>query len=760
MGLKFDPKLTWNSLTDDCINDFYRPALENCILYQRTAGYFSSSAFAHVANEILEFIEAKGKMQLIASPQLSAIDKKIFEESILEREKVLEKILLEDLKNDSANLKLEFSKLMAYMLANKIDGKPQLEIKIALPVRGPGMYHQKIGIMHYNNGERIAFSGSINETGMAWYDNKENFHVFRSWGDGTNDQGVVDNQRIFNNLWNGSDKEVVVFDLPKAVHEDLLKIRPKSDEEMKETLEKVKKIIRDKTKKVEQDVIQYKRPIELFEHQNAAITKWVENNFCGLLEMATGTGKTYTAFGCINKLQKLHQRTAIIIACPQKHLVEQWKKELEKYNSGVEDSEKVVMEKTVTCDSDYPKWRYEFAEILYNCNIPPIGSSTYITNNIVIFTTHDTLATENFTQKVLEIKDAKKFLIVDEVHNITSDTAPKTLLEDYEYRLGLSATPTRHMDDEGTNILLTYFHSNNCKEANLSTAEFCNKCHKPLIVYKLDLKTAIHQLHVLCPYHYYPYYVELTSEEMDIYNDLTAKIAQAEEKKKKGKPLTEIDKYPYLARANLVANAEKKDIMLDDILSLEFNNRLHLALIYCTNNPRAEAPQGVPKQLERVKNILFSKGIKSDSVTYEDKTEYRKDILSLLEGGVFDCITAVRCLDEGVDVPAVETGIFMASSGNPKQFVQRRGRILRKNEITNKQLAKIYDILVSPPSPDLGVVISLNERKLIAKELLRHKEFAEIANNKDEAFRRIRDVADKFNINLELLDYDYINNLN
>ena len=760
MERKFDPKLTWNSLTDDCINDFYRPALTNCKLYQRLSGYFSSSTFAHVAREILEFIEAEGKIELIASPQISATDKEIFEKSVLERENLLGKFFLEDLKNDPDNLKLQFSKLMAYMLTNKIDGKPQLEIKIAIPVRGPGIYHQKIGIMHYNNDERIAFSGSINETGMAWYDNKENFHVFRSWGDDTNNQGIVDNQKIFNNLWNGSDKEVEVFDLPHAVKEHLLKIRPRSDAEMKETVEKVRRIISDERKKDKQENIQdTNQVIKLKDHQIAARNKWLENDLCGLLEMATGTGKTFVAFGCINELQKLHQRTAVIIACPQKHLVEQWKKELTRYNFGVEESEKVVTEKTITCNSDYPNWKDKFEEILHDYNIPPIGSNTCITNNIIIFTTHATLASDVFTQKVLSMKNAKKFIIVDEVHNITSNSSEKTLLEDYDCRLGLSATPTRHMDEEGTGILKNYFHSKECRTINSVTAETCSKCHKPLITYTLDLETAIHKLHVLCTYDYFPYYVELTPEEMDIYNDLTSKIAQAETKKKKGQSLTKSEQYPYLARGDLVANAENKDSMLEDILTVEFNNRLKLTLIYCTNNPRAEAPQGVPKQLERVKNILFSRGIKSDSVTNKDATKYRGDILSRLQGGIFDCVTAIKCLDEGVDVPAVETGIFMASSGNPKQFIQRRGRILRKNDVTNKQHATIYDILVTPPKPDPGVDSGLNERKLIAKELLRHKEFARISSNRSDAIKIIKDVADKFGINLDELDYDYIRNL-
>lgn len=763
MKRKFDPNLTYDSFTDDCVNDFYRPALKDCTLYQRSSGYFSSTTFAHVAKEILDFIDEKGRIELIASPQMSKSDILILEQSDLEREKILGSFFLESLRNDPDNLKLQFSKLMGYMLTNKIDGKPQLEIKIAIPVTGPGIYHQKIGIMTYDNGERIAFTGSINETGMGWKGNKENFTVFKSWGNDTHIQGIADNQKIFNNLWNNGDKEVQVFDLPHAVKEHLLKIRPKSDVELKETIEKVKKIINDELENStsknykSENISENKQFIKLKDHQNTARNKWFENDLCGLLEMATGTGKTFTAFGCIHKLQTLHPRTVIIIACPQKHLVEQWKTELTRYNLGVEESEKLTIERIITCNSDYPEWKNQFEEILHDYNIPSIGSNNCITNNLVIFTTHTTLGSDVFTQKILKIKNTKKFLIVDEVHNITSDSSDKTLLKNYDCRLGLSATPTRHMDDEGTGILTTYFHSKDCQTKNPSTSENCSMCNKPLIIYRLNLETAIHKLHVLCPYYYYPFYVQLTSEEMDIYNNLTAKIAQAEGKKHKGTPLSDYDKYVYLARADLVANAENKDRMLDDILTLEFNNRLKLTLIYCTNNPRPEFPQGVPKQLERVKNILFGKGIKSDSVTYKDPTKSRGKILSRLQCGIFDCITAVRCLDEGVDVPAVETGIFMASSGNPKQFIQRRGRILRKNDITNKTIAKIYDILVTPPIPESD--IRLTERKLIAKELLRHKEFADISNNKDDAIKKIKDVAKTFEINLDNLDYDYIKNL-
>ena len=774
MTRDFDPKLSWNSLSDDCINDFYKPALKNCNLYQRLSGYFSSSVFAHIALEILEFIETGGRMELVTSPELSSVDKDLFEQSILEREKLCSSIFLHDLKNDPDNLKLEFSKIMGYMLTNKVDGKSQLEIKIAVPVSGAGIFHQKVGILHYENGERIAFSGSINETGRGWYDNKEQFNAYRSWGDDTNNQGIFSHQRDFNNIWNGSQKGIKVFDLPDAVHNKLLEVRARTDEEVKETIEKIKNIVNNKTGKSSADEsgdiqlsdnekeveLEYEKPkIELMPHQLEARENWLENNFCGLFEMATGTGKTYTAFGCINKLQNLNERTVIIIACPQKHLVEQWKKESLKWNVLVTKSEKIVMERSMICNSDYPNWRNKLDKILHDYNDSPIGSSTYIVNNLVIFTTHDTLGSDDFTQRIQDMKNTKKFLIVDEVHNIGEDASKKTLLEEYDCRLGLSATPSRHMDDTGTGILKDYFHSSICNAKNSGNEDVCCKCKKNLIVYKLDLRTAIHELHILCTYEYNPYYVELTLEEMDVYDKLTKQIAQAEAKRKKGIPLTKADKWPYLARGYLIANAENKDKMLDTILDLEFNNKLNLTLIYCTSHPRDDAPKDAPKQLERVKNILFEKGIKSDSVTYEDLTKTRGDISSLLEGNIFGCITAVKCLDEGVDVPAVETGIFMASSGNPKQFVQRRGRILRKNKLTGKVTAKIYDILVSPPIPPEGVHIDKNDKKLIAKELFRHKEFAEISDNKYEAFAKISDIAKRFEINLDRLNYEYIKNL-
>ena len=739
MERKFEPKLTWNSSRDDVIEEFYKPALSNCVLYQRLAGYFSSTTFANVANEILNFIESNGRIQLITSPKLSESDKELFEKSVLEKEKILSTIFLSDLKDDPKNIKIEFAKLMAYMLTNEINGSPQLEIKIAIPSTGPGIYHQKIGIFKYKNNEKITFSGSINETGTGWRENIENFTVFRSWGDETNNQGIVDNQRDFNDLWNNNNY-VDVFDLPQAVREHMLEIRPKSNDELLETIQRVKKIIRDETLlDIPKYLAQDSSKIKLMDHQKDAMNQWIKNEYNGLLEMATGTGKTFTTFGCINHIQKSYERTVTIIACPQLHLIEQWKNEVKKWNSGVTKYEKIINTTEITCNSDYPRWRDQFERILYDFNTRPLGSKTYIIDHVIVFTSHTTLGSPDFIEKISKIKNVKKTIIIDEVHNITTESSKNTLLKDYDFRLGLSATPVRHLDDEGTQILNEYFHG---------------------IVYTLNLKNAIHDLHILCPYNYFPHYVELTSEEMEMHQKLTAHIAQIEYMKKKGvyiKKQNEFD--PYLARASIIANAQNKDIKLKDILQNDLDNDLDHTLIYCTNNPSLAQSEKTPKQLERVQKILLEHGVISDSVTWEDKTKDRLHILELMSIGHFDCVTAVGCLDEGIDIPSVKTGIFMASSGNPKQFIQRRGRILRQDKKSGKTSASIYDILVMPAISKTDSDFNLSQRKIIAKEILRHKEFASIADNKSNAIEKIKNVTDMFDIDFDMLNYEYIKNM-
>ena len=727
----FEPKLSWNSLNDNLIEEFYQPALKNAVLYQRKAGYFSSTSFVGITREIIELIEKKGRIQLITSPNFSSYDKKIFEKSIEEKEKIISELFLEDLRNDPDETKQNFAKLMAYMLVNYIEGHPQLEIKIALTENGTGIFHEKLGIIYYSKNDLISFSGSVNETISGWTKNIENFKVFCSWKDETNRQAIEDDKKSFSDIWNEKESNIRIFDLPTAIKEHLLKISPKSDQEFQETLEKVRQSIGHRKEK--QGISE---ETGLRDYQIKARDNWIENNCRGLFSMATGTGKTFTALGCVEQYQKLENRTITIIACPQTHLVDQWQREVSKFNLQVPENNKISLEREIVCYSENHTWRNDFEKIMNDFN-EKLFNGKYLVQHIIVFVTHKTLNSNDFKKFILKISDAKKLLIIDEVHNIGSESSQSALLSEYDGRLGLSATPIRHYDAHGTSMLKNYFNG---------------------IVFELSLKKAVEKEY-LCNYEYHPFYAELNSDEMDIYNELTKKIAaKYSSKKSEQDNKDEYDNDSEIKRANLIANAQDKLSVLQKIINSIFN--IKQTLIYCTSNPSPSLPYGSPTQLDNVKELLLKNQIVGTSITFKNPTKDRTMILEKLAQGHYDCITAVRCLDEGVDIPSVETAIIMSSSGNPKQYIQRRGRVLRQSEKTGKTKAIIYDVLVKPPPLSaMNSSILLRERKLVARELLRHKEFASIALNKQSANDKIKNVAEMYKINIELLDYEYIENM-
>ena len=725
---QFEPKLSWNSSNDDLVKDFYRPVLKNATLYQRKAGYFSSTSFIKIIKEIIELIENGGRIQLITSPNFSSHDKDIIEKSIKEKEQIISDSFFSDILDDPKKIKQNFTKLLAYMLVHKIHGKPQLEIKIAMVEDGNGIFHEKLGIIHYFKNDIISFSGSVNETNAGWSSNIENFKAFCNWKDKTNKQAIEDDVKSFNNLWNNNMPNVKIFDIPNAVKNHLLNIRPKSDAEYKEILEKIYEHIDYKKEIIpNSDII-------LRSYQIEAQSRWIDNNYKGIFSMATGTGKTITALCCINKFQQSKKRTITIIACSQTHLVNQWKEEITKYNLHVSKEMRINIERHVICYAENSTWRKEFKYMMNDFN-DKLFDGSYIVQHVIVYVTHKTLNTNDFKQLILEIQDANKFLVVDEVHNVGSMAMQLALLEQYDGRLGLSATPIRHYDPEGTNFIREYFDK---------------------VVYELSLKDAI-EVGYLCGYEYHPYYAELTDDEMDMYYELSKKIAAKYSMRQLDSDEKRESHSAEIKRADLIANAINKLTVLEGIINSIFN--IKQTLIYCTSNPSPNLSTLASTQLDNVKKILSNNQKVSKSITFNDPTSDRKLILDKLAQGHYDCITAVKCLDEGVDIPSVETAIIMASSGNPRQYIQRRGRVLRQSKKTGKTKAIIYDILVKPPIPKPDSTILLRERKLVAKELLRHKEFAMIALNKNFAIDKIKNITKKYSIDFESLSYEYVENM-
>ena len=328
-GRDFEPKIAWNSVTDDIVGGFYRPAIRECVKYDRLAGFFDSNTFAVALREVLDFVERGGRMRLVTSTKFSQADLDVIKKSVDDR-------LLEDV---SAMLDDDIGKkclgLFAHMLTNKIDGRPQLDMRILVPQRG--MFHSKVGVFEMVNGDVVTFSGSINETGMGWTGNIEEFKVFCSWVHG---DVVCHDVDLFNSFWNGDHEGVRSFSLPRAVREKILSARPGSDAEYRRLMSELR---------IDLDAERDESPKQvLYDYQMKAVDAWASRGCRGILEMPTATGKTFTAMGCINRMRRDAGRLFTVIVVPYTHLAQQWIDNVDKWNGMAGPDERVSPNALIT----------------------------------------------------------------------------------------------------------------------------------------------------------------------------------------------------------------------------------------------------------------------------------------------------------------------------------------------------------------------------------------------------------------------------
>lgn len=697
-------KISYDSDETDILDAFYKPVLQESILYQRMAGYFSSTTFGLVMGEIVDFIEKGGRIKLVTGVELAEDDKGVIEEYVNGQTTKFNDHLINEIGTADVLLS-DCSALMGWMLMKKIDGEAQLEIKIAIPETneeaGSRLYHQKVGIFFDSDGDVVSFEGSVNETGSAWADNIESFKPSISWGDESDRRRVDDDKKRFEKFWADKAKRTRVVDLPTAVKDKLLKMRPRSTADFQVILKRVRAHFNGRGRLQGDHRTNADSHMRLRDYQTDAIRKWSNNDFCGILEMATGAGKTFIALGCINRLTRHTGRLVVVIACPYTHLVDQWRNSFEKYNSDIEKSWRNDDFEEQICYSDYPGWKKDLRKQIRDFNRSDVNGRHFL-DKLVIFTTHHTLTSRPFVN-LMEGVSGPTFLVADEAHALGAESRFKNLIG-CQYRLGLTATPDRYFDDVGTKNLKEYFGGT---------------------VVKFPLDRAILE-NVLSPYRYIPHIVNLNGEEMVQYRALTHKIAKKlAAKNNSTDEEKELNNFIEGERASIIAAAEEKYVAFDRIL--DQLGSLSQCLIYCHE-----------KQLQRVKDILFKRGVVSHQITYRESTDERNNILSQLAQKGYDAVVAVRCLDEGVDVPSVKTGIILASTGNPRQYIQRRGRLLRK--AAGKTEAIIHDILVAPYATTFARDIYPFEKKIVQGELKRYSDFAHLANNREEAEGLIMDV--------------------
>ena len=666
-------KFKYDSDRDDLLNEFYIPVLSESVEYCRMSGFFSSTSLAISAQGINKLIENNGKMKLLCSAKLNEKDYEIIKNSTLNPIDFIENSFINDLQSLEEGLVKNHVEALGWMIANNL-----LEIKIAIPENHKGIFHSKIGILKDIEGNLISFSGSDNETANGWLYNIEEFKVFKSW-DQSENKFVKEDLADFNKYWCGETLRTEVFDLPEAIKKELISLAPSSKE----------------------DLNILSNPNSTFKlryYQEEAINNWFNNECRGIFEMATGTGKTFTALECFKELSDSKDRLLTVIACPLSHLIDQWVKDVEKFHDGP----------IIIGSGKNPKWKKDLNNLKKAFYFKSIDKA-------VIMTSHASLSSDFFIKTISNFK-TEVLLIVDEVHGIGSSKQRLALTDDYNYRLGLSATPNRWLDEEGTQILMEYFNG---------------------VIFEFDIERALNEINpdtgksYLTPYIYKPIFVDLNDKEYRAYKYYTSKIDEILQEDTSDEESNTYLKKFFNQRQDIIDNAYAKYNAF--ITILEENPNIDKLIVFCS-----------PKQIDDVQKILNKYKIipqhrftqqESSIKTIKNPISQREDLLEKFSNGIYKALVAIKCLDEGVDVPSAENAIIMSSTSNPREHVQRRGRILRRCE--GKEKAIIYDILVFPKDN------SLYGSKLVKKDIKRYEEFARNAENSWECLK----ILNKFYTN-------------
>lgn len=680
------------------VGEFYTPCLSRAVLYRRAVGYFTSSGLVCAAQGLAALLNNNGRIRLIASPLLCPADIEAINKGYKDRDAVVKEAAAEALVDIEGRIARSRFDALAWMISEDL-----MDVSLAIRVNthgkiSKGQYHEKVGIITDAHGDHVAFSGSPNETSGGLVDNYESIDVFWSWED---PQGRVTKKIAkFERMWANQAPGLSVINFTEA---------------SRELLEKYKQVSR--PRKDPGDDGQITEPphpeyvpgprlpehIDLRKYQKDAINRWLSTaprNGVGIFKMATGTGKTITALAAALRLFDSNILRGIIIVCPYQHLVTQWEEECKSF--GIE---------AVTCFLARRQWEPQLDSLLYNVKA---GTRPYA----ACIVTNATFISDSFQQRVENFPE-NTLLIADEVHNMGAAKAREKLPANIPLRIGLSATPERWFDDAGTKAIFEYFGD---------------------VCVELGLREAL-EIGALCQYRYYPIPVELTEVERDEYLELSGKIsrmmAQAESIEDEDSPLSAL----LIKRARLVATAENKLIELRRLMA---NKRdISHMLVYCGDG-KVESPisQDEIRQVRAVTQLLGrDMGIRVASYTANTPVHDRNERLRALEAGSLQGLVAIKCLDEGVDIPSIDTAVILASSTNPRQFIQRRGRILRN--YPGKPHASIYDMIVVPPDSACAMP---SERSLMQKELRRFVEFADLATNAFEARAVVWDLQKKLDL--------------
>ena len=679
---------------DNYVDEVLIRSLNNAKSVDCMFGFFGSAALRSIAPGLSEYLARDAEpMRLVVSPNISTGDISALREGVSTPADVIEarlKQLLGEVKISTSALVRHTLTCLAYMLAHR-----QLEFRVAW-LRDGSLFHPKVWFFR-DVDDTVVAHGSSNFTDAGLGKNLEQISVDMSWEGGRSVEAIGTLTEEFEALWNGARDYVYTLDLPIAIENELIREyepeKPPTIDDFQraweEDIRTVAKLVIDSTSIQSVPMMEFTIPsyLELYEgpfsHQGKAIAAWESSGRRGFLAMATGSGKTITALAAASRLQEEVDSLLVIISAPYKPLVSQWVEEVNKFG---------VMPLPVGGSA---------VNRAKHLDLAVRGLQSKVSKVEVMVVTENFLTSENFRQILDKLpKSISALIISDEAHNLGKKSFLENTPDRFDYRLGLSATPERQYDPEGTAALFKFFG------------------HP---VFEFGLKDAIGVC--LVPYNYYIHQVDLTNEEFEEWKSLTERLRRkgfrgdADASESSGLP-EEIERLLF-ARRKVIESAENKLEMLRHLLKNRFRDDVKHVLVYATDKN--------PLQLNCVNEILQDDLNFTIHQLTSAETRNRALSASILERfaeGDYNALTCKRVLDEGVDIPQVSEAYILASNTVRRQWIQRRGRVLRKCDAINKQLAHLHDFIVVPPDPsDSG------SRAILKGELERAREFAELSAN-------------------------------
>jgi len=693
-----DYKTSYNRGWDDIASEFYLPSMRGSIQYDRAVGFFSSSVLLLAWDALEKFVGRGGRIRIVCSHHMSDADIRALS-SGYSCDEIVENALHEQIEQLLQDEKTRNPlKLLACLVRSHV-----MDLKVAVVdeytgVQAGAMFHSKLGLFRDDQSNVVAFKGSMNETwnGLANDGNLETVDVFISWGTTREETRVRQEIEYFESLWTDRMPGVRVYTFPSAVREKILRVAGTSDWHV--LLQEVRQQKREESS--ESSLVTH---AILRKHQVYALDVWRRSDRRGILAYATGSGKTYVAMCAIR--DALEQGEVAIVVVPSIDLLDQWKDQLRR---GLEDLRPLIL----ICGGGNVRW--QATDLLRVATRERTLSGARI-----ILATLQTASSDEFLSRVTQGEHI--LLVVDEVHRSGSPEASHLLSLRCGPRLGLSATPTRYGDEDGSARVLSFFDG--------------------VLPCVFTLSDGIRE-GVLTPYFYYPIVVHLSEQEREEWLALTTRIGRqlaAMKSKDDQAGLAESIKLLAVKRARIAKTAEAKLPAAVSIVK-EYHQSDQRWLIYCDSAEQASA----------VASLLRGEGLPAQE--YHTKMiGHRKQTLRRfdLHGGI---LVAIRCLDEGVDVPLATHGLIIASSTNPREFIQRRGRLLRRAQ--GKLFAHIHDVLIAPPRDDAE---EDRFHSLVQAELARAFRFGSEAENPD-CVTRLKILANQYNMTLDLgerVGYEY-----